>query len=593
MKVIKNKFLPTTREEVFQRGWDAVDVILVTGDAYVDHPSFGIALIGRWLEAHGYRVAILAQPRYDSPEDFQRFGRPRLFFGISAGNLDSIVANYTGNAKVRDRDDYSPGGNPYFGEEKVKVAKRRPDRATLIYSNLARAAYGNVPVILGGIEASLRRFVHFDYQQAKLRTSLLTDAKADLLVFGMGERAVLEIARRLELGEDLTGIPGTCERLSDKEREARTFDEPPLVLESWDVLRTDVSRFMTVELAVDSHARALSRVPLLQRQQAMWVLQNRPAEPLSVTELDALYTLPFARAPHPSAGDVPAYRMIRHSVTIVRGCSGNCSFCAIARHQGPQVTSRSCESILEEVRCITQMPDFKGTISDLGGPTANLYGTSCAKPSPCSRHDCFYPKVCPHLRVEENAFLELLEKVSLVHGVTHVHVSSGLRMELLLRTPGLLARLLTRHIPGAMKIAPEHTEPEILRLMHKSGSECLPDFLRKCRDIAAKRGRKILFTPYFISAHPGCTLEDMEMLARKIRKMGLSVRQFQDFTPTPGTLSTAMYVTGLDRDTLKPIHVPRGGKERRTQRLLLEEMRPWEQGKKAKPGRRSSRVPSM
>ncbi|GKT09275.1 YgiQ family radical SAM protein [Desulforhabdus sp. TSK] len=588
----ESQFLPTTREEMLQRGWDAVDVILVTGDAYVDHPSFGVALIGRWLEAHGYRVAVLPQPRWDTPEDFMSLGRPRLFFGITAGNLDSIVTNYSGNAKVRDQDDYSPGGNPYFGAEKVKTAKRRPDRATLIYANLARAAYGNVPVVLGGIEASLRRFVHYDYQQGKLRASILTDAKADLLVYGMGERAVLDIARRLERGQPLHGIPGTCERLTGRERDLLDTQcpgaspGPPLVLDSWDDIQNDVSCFMAAELAVDRHARALSNVPVLQRQQAMWVLQNPPAAPLTTAELDVVYALPFLRAPHPAAGDVPAYRMIRHSVTIVRGCSGNCSFCAIARHQGPVVVSRSRESVLEEVRRVTRMPDFRGTVSDLGGPTANLYGTSCAKASPCTRHDCLFPKVCPSLRTNEPVYLDLLEKASKVEGVKHVMVSSGLRMELLLRTPQLLSRLLLHHTPGALKIAPEHTEPEILRLMHKSGAGVLPQFLKKCRELMEKEGRTIRFTPYFISAHPGCTLQDMEALAKKIRSLGLAVRQFQDFTATPGTLATAMYVTGLNRDTLAPLHVPRGGRERRLQRLVLESMRPREPEVTPRPQRK-------
>lgn len=316
-----------------RRGWDSVDVVLVTGDAYVDHPSFGVALIGRWLEAHGCRVAILAQPGWESPESFKVFGRPRLFFGITAGNLDSIVANYSGNGKVRDTDDYSPGGNPYFGKIREKQFKRRPDRATILYANLARAAYGDVPVVLGGIEASLRRFVHYDYQQVKLRASVLADAKADLLVYGMGERQVVEIASRIEREEGLAGIPGTCERLSDRQLAERLpDDEDVLTLPSWDEILSDTARFMQAETLIDRHARALSSKPVLQRQQAAWVLQNPPADPLTSAELDRVYSLPFARAPHPGSGDVPAYRMIRHSVTTVRGCSGNCSFCAIARH---------------------------------------------------------------------------------------------------------------------------------------------------------------------------------------------------------------------------------------------------------------------
>lgn len=387
-------FLPSNREEMRVRGWGQVDMVLVTGDAYVDHPSFGIALIARWLEAHGYRVGILAQPRHEDPSAFLAMGRPRLFYGISAGNLDSIVSNYTGNVRVRDTDVYSPEGNPYFGRERSRAGRRRPDRATIRYAQLARAAYPDVPIVLGGLEASLRHFVHYDYQQARLRASVLTDAKADLLVYGMGERAVLEVANCLEKGQGLSGIPGTCERLTEAERSRRCFAQPPDLLPSWEEIQEDRSRFLEAELTVDRHARALSQVPLLQRQQTHWVLQNRPAVPLTSAEHDALYALPFARAPHPSAADVPAYRMIQHSVTIVRGCFGNCSFCAIARHQGPVVTSRSRESVLEEVRGLAAMPNFTGTVTDLGGPTANLYGTSCNRERPCHRRDCLYPGVC-------------------------------------------------------------------------------------------------------------------------------------------------------------------------------------------------------
>lgn len=554
-----------------ERGWDAVDVVLVSGDAYVDHPSFGIALVGRWLESHGFRVAILPQPRHDGPADFTRFGRPRLFFGISAGNLDSVVANYSGNAKVRDRDDYSPHGNPYFGRQRDKSSRRRPDRATIRYSNLARAAYGDVPVVIGGLEASLRRFVHYDFQQARLRASILTDSKADLLVYGMGEKAVLEIAGRLAAGQRPAGIAGTCERLTEKEAAARDLTGRSRLLPSWDDIGDKKSLFLEAERTIDRHSRALSQSPLLQKQQAMWVLQHPPAPPLTPGEMDRLYELPYCRAPHPAAIDVPAWRMIRHSVTIVRGCSGNCSFCAIARHQGPVITSRSPASILGEVKKVAARPDFDGTISDLGGPTANLYGTSCGSPKPCRRRDCLFPGICRHLRIDEDLFCSLLERASSVPGVRHLFVSSGMRMELLLRTPKLLERLILRHTPGTMKIAPEHTEHRILKLMHKSGPRVLTDFLAAARKIAARRKKAIHFSPYFISSHPGCRKEDMRRLAQKAEKLGLPTRQLQDFTPTPGTLATAMYVTGLDRDTMKPIHVARGTGERRAQRKALED----------------------
>jgi len=555
------------------RGWDRVDIVLVTGDAYIDHPSFGVALIGRWLESHSFRVAVLAQPHHDSPKDFTIFGRPRLFFGITAGNMDSIVANYTANAKVRDVDDFSPAGNPYFGDTPKKSARRRPDRATIRYANLARAAYRDVPIILGGLEASLRRFTHYDYQQQKIRASILTDAKADLLVYGMGERPILEIANRLQAGRDLHNIPSTCERLTDREFGARDFAEPPQALPALAAIQKEPTAFLTAELQIDKQARAAAATELAQKQQALWVLQHRPAAPFSTKELDALYDLPFVRSPHPQAKRVPAYTMIRHSIAIVRGCSGNCSFCAISRHQGPQITSRSIDSITAEARQVAAMADFKGTISDLGGPTANLFGVSCSKSS-CNRHDCLYPKTCRHLKVDEKAFLDLLDAVGRVPGVQHLYISSGLRMELLLKTPKLLSRLIDQHLPGAMKIAPEHTEKNILRLMHKTGPELLQQFLDTCRAMAARQQKTIHFTPYFIASHPGCTMADMQRLTETVTRLGLQVRQFQDFTPTPGTLSTAMYVSGCDRDTGQPIPVARKTSERRAQRRLLEKIRP-------------------
>lgn len=563
---MESNFLPTNRQEMLARGWKRPDVVLVTGDAYVDHPSFGISLIGRWLEAHGFKVAILAQPHHQNSRDFKEFGAPRLFFGITSGNLDSIVANYTGNGKVRDQDSYSPDGNPYWHKTKSKQERRRPDRATIRYTTLAKEACPGVPIILGGLEASLRRFVHYDYQQARLRASVMTDAKADLLVFGMGERAILTIAERLDNHEPISGIPGTCERLTPKEFESRASTEQPLTLPSWHEIAAQPAGFMAAELIIDKHARALSPQPLSQKQQAMYLWQNRPAAPLEPEELDRLYRLPFQRAPHPDFANVPAWRMVKDSVTIVRGCSGNCSFCAITRHQGPMVISRSSKSIVEEVKELARSSHFNGTISDLGGPTSNLFATSC-KVKDCRRHDCFFPDLCKNLEIDEDRFLDLLEQCARIDGVKHLHISSGLRMELLLKTPKLLKKLIDKHLPGAMKIAPEHTENEVLRLMHKPGGKLLSEFLDRCQKLAGKR--KLHFVPYFIASHPGCTEADMQNLATKVKKLGMEVRQFQDFTPTPGTISTAMYVTGLDRDGRK-IKVAKGTTARRQQRKALE-----------------------
>ncbi len=568
-------FLPTTVAECSLRGWHEVDIVLVTGDAYVDHPSFGVALIGRWLEAHGFRVAILAQPDYrQGCEDFKRFGRPRLFFGITAGNLDSIVANYSGNGKIRENDPFSPDGDPYFPGERRKSNRRRPDRATIVYANRTQAAWPGVPIVLGGLEASLRRFIHYDYRQEKLRTSILADAKADLLVYGMGEQTVLEIARCLAGDAGLEGIPGTCEFLRPDAGRRLAESGDATHLPGWSEIETDRKKFMFAELKIDERARlgAESSEILIQEQKSGWIKENRPAAPLTPAELDRVYELPFVRQTHPQAAKVPAFSMIRDSLTIVRGCSGNCSFCALTRHQGARVVSRTQKSIVREAETVTGQVGFSGTISDLGGPTANLYATSCASHKSCKRQDCLYPSVCTHLQVDEKAFISLLDAVSKIDRVKKVLISSGLRFTLLLRTPKLLARLIARHLPGVMKIAPEHSDPEILRLMHKNDALELDVFLKECRRLAREAKVKVDFTPYLISAHPGCTIKEMRDLAQTIVKNGLKARQYQDFTPTPGTLSTAMYVTGLDRDTLTPIPVPKGAAERRRQRLELEKV---------------------
>lgn len=577
--------LPATAAECRARGWQEIDIILVTGDAYVDHPSFGIALIGRLLESSGYRVAILAQPRYDCNDDFKRFGRPRLFFGISGGNLDSIVANYTGNGKVREKDAYSPGGNPWRGSQREKQARRRPDRASLFYANLARSAYKDVPIILGGVEASLRRFVHYDYKQEKLRGSLLSDAKADLLVYGMGEKAVLQIAEQLDRGHALAGIAGTCERLSEKEFQAweENHKEEITLLPSWQDIEQQQALFLQAEKEVDAQARSFAKKILVQKQQSAWIIQHPQPQILSSEEMDSLYELPFTRCEHPAFPDVPAARMIQHSLTTVRGCCGNCSFCAITRHQGPAITSRSRESLLREAETVSSMKNFNGTISDLGGPTANLYGVSCRIGS-CKRYDCLYPKVCKNLQIDEESLLSLLREISALPRVRHVFISSGLRMELLTRTPKLLKEIIRSHTPGALKIAPEHTEQEVLELMHKESHEHLQNLVNLGRRLAQELHKTIHFTPYIISAHPGCREQHTAALVQRLQQLDLELTQFQDFTPTPGTLATAMYVTGLHRDTGKPIYVARNHSERMKQRLILEK----ELHRKQKPSRSSS-----
>lgn len=576
--------LPVTAEECHKRGWDWVDIVLVTGDAYIDHPSFGIALIARLLEKNGYRVAILAQPRHHNAQDFLRFGKPRLFFGITAGNLDSIVANYTGNGKVRDHDSYSSDGNPWWPGPQLKANRKRPDRASIVYANLARSAYNDVPIVMGGVEASLRRFVHYDYKQNRLRGSVLTDGKADLLIYGMAEKTLLETAKRCQQGHSLSSLEGSCERLTESQFAQfrdNLASEDLTYLPSWDEINRNTSYFMDAELLVDKFARERSSQTIVQKQQSAWVVQHPAQDVLTENELDELYSLPFTRTPHPLAGDVPAYRMIRHSVTIVRGCSGNCSFCAITRHQGPLVRCRSRQSIIEEANKITQMDDFTGTISDLGGPTANLYGTSC-RIGGCKKHDCLYPQVCKHLQINEQAMLDILQSVSSLNKVKHVFVSSGLRMELLLKTPCLLNKLISSHTPGSLKIAPEHTEEEVLRLMHKESHEILKDLVKQCKQIGKARHKKVELTPYIITGHPGSSEQSAFNVVKKMKEIGLNVRQFQDYTATPGTISTAMLVSGKDRKG-KAVTVPSAAQKKRQRNILEQAFHKRTKAVKAKP----------
>jgi uncharacterized radical SAM protein YgiQ len=573
---LRNIPLPASWQECSTRGWTDLDILLVTGDAYVDHPSYGVSLIGRLLLSHGYRVAILAQPRFDTSDDFRSFPVPLLFCGITAGNLDSIVANYSGNGKVRDTDAYSHQGNPWRGAIQSKTERRRPDRASLLYANLARSAFRGIPIVLGGIEASLRRFIHYDYKQEGLRPSFLTDAKADILVYGMGEKAVLKIAAACKNKEPISHIAGTCQRLTDRELSTYFPDfkgkssQKFCLLPSWEEIGVQLHRFLDAELELDRHARACSPRIILQRQQSHWVVQYPASPPLTPDELDALYTLPFTRKPHPPEQEIPAYRMIKDSVTIVRGCSGNCSFCAITRHQGPAIISRSKNSIVVECQRIAQAENFGGTITDLGGPTANLYGTSCTIGS-CKKRDCLFPKLCPNLQIDEEVFLTLLQDVSAIEGVKHLFISSGVRMELLLKAPRLLEAILRSHTPGLLKIAPEHSDENLLVLMHKEPHLLLQNFVKKCRDLGQKIGRKIILEPYLIVSHPGSSPELAKKLGEDLQKLGLKARKFQDFTPTPGTLSTAMYVTGLRPDTKQAITVPRCHSHRLKERRMLEE----------------------
>ncbi|WP_298272843.1 YgiQ family radical SAM protein [Geobacter sp.] len=552
-------FLPLTKEEAAARGWRELDVIFVTGDAYIDHPAFGVPLLARWLEFHGFRVGIIAQPDWRSRELFLALGRPRLFFAVSAGAMDSMVAHYTPARKLRHDDAYTPGNRH----------GARPNRATIVYTSRLKECFRDVPVVIGGIEASLRRHAHYDYWEDKVRRSLLVDAKADLLVFGMGERPLLEVAQRLRSGEPfsaLTDIRGTALM-------AREAGADAVVLPSFEAVAADRLRYAEAfRLAADETNPFCARA-VAQRHGERYVVCNPPALPLSEAEMDALYALPFARAPHPSYKEtIPAYEQIKASVTTHRGCFGGCSFCAITHHQGKFIQSRSESSIAGEIERMVRMPWFRGSVSDVGGATANMYGLGCGHTdagASCRKESCLYPRPCRHLVTSDRRAAALLRRVRGIRGVTHAAVSSGVRYDLLERQPRYLEQLLAHHVGGRLKVAPEHVVGRVTNLMHKPGAELFERFLSLFLRESARLGKRQFVVPYLISGHPGCTLEDMVELALFLKKHGLRVEQVQDFTPTPGSLSTCMYYSGIDPATGRKVHVARSDREKLLQKALL------------------------
>ncbi len=528
-------FLPTKLS-----GNTPFDVILVTGDAYIDHPAFGAAIVGRWLESHGLRVGVIAQPDWRSDADFTHLGKPRLFFGVTAGNIDSVVANYTPTGKPRTDDAYSPGNR----------AGARPDRATIVYAQSLRRLFPRTPIVLGGIEASLRRLPHYDFQQQKVRNSVLFDSRADAIVYGMGERAVLEIAERLQHSEPLNDIPGTvCSVVQPNEPE-------PVVLPGPDDARDDLR---ALHLVFERHH--LTRT-LYMPFAGRWLRHNPPAAPLETHELDAVYALPFARAPHPDyAGqDIPAFTRIRDSITSHRGCFGGCRFCALGYHQGKHIRSRSEASILAEVNRLATAPAFRGTISDIGGPTANMYGMRCKRDiaTTCPRPSCLQPDICPHLDASHKSLRHLLRQAAGHPAVQHLFVASGIRFDLALREPAYIDDIATRFTGGHLKLAPEHIAPRVLSAMGKPGAGLYEQFCARFKQASEKAGKQQYVLPYIMIGHPGETLTDTIELALWLHGHGIRVRQVQQFTPTPMSLSTCMYVTGRDFDTGAPLHVPRG-----------------------------------
>ena len=566
----RQDFLPTTGQDLQERGWDRPDFILVTGDAYVDHPSFGAALISRLLEAEGYRVAILAQPDYMDPESFRIFGRPRLAFLVTAGNLDSMVANYTVNCKFRKNDAYSPGGR----------GGARPDRACLVYTNIIRRAYKKVPVILGGLEASLRRLNHYDYWSDRLRRSILVDSKADMLVYGMGERAILEIAGRMDSGEplsEMTDIRGTAVKIKDLPQD---FDG--YVLPDFQEISSRPSVFAQSFLIQHQNTDPQNAKPLAEAHFDYYVLQNRPQLPLSQSEMDRVHELPYTRREHPGYDQdkgVPAIDEVKFSIISSRGCFGGCHFCALTFHQGRIIRSRSHGSIIMEAQGFLKDPEFKGYIHDVGGPTANFRQPACKKQQKhgaCSDRACLTPKPCPSLRADHSDYLSLLRKLRNLKGIKKVFIRSGIRYDYLLsdQDQTFFHELVKHHISGQLKVAPEHVSSQVLRLMGKPDFSVYREFTERYSSLNRQYGKKQYLIPYFIASHPGATLSEAIKVAEYLQEIRFLPEQVQDFYPTPGTLSTCMYYTEIDPWSGKKVHVAKSRKERAMQRALLQFNRP-------------------
>ncbi len=574
-------WLPITKKETDLRGWNEVDIVIITGDAYVDHPAFGAAVIGRVLESHGYKVALIPQPNWrDDLRDFKKFGKPRLFFGISAGAMDSMVNHYTANKRLRSNDAYTPGGEAGF----------RPDYATITYSNILKKLYPDTPVIIGGIEASLRRVTHYDYWADELRPTIMLDSKADLGVYGMGELAIVEIAKALDENkkiEEITNVPQTFFlRTRQGTRQATS------VQSEWNDLRlasheeclkdkkTYASNFKNVE--IESNKKHANR--LLQDVGSYTLYINPPYPTMTEAQIDASFDLPYTRLPHPKyakRGVIPAYEMIRHSVNIHRGCFGGCAFCTISAHQGKFVASRSKKSIMREVKQVVEMEDFKGYISDLGGPSANMYrmkGKDESLCEKCVRPTCIQPNICKNLDTNHHPLIELYKEVDKMPQVKKATIGSGIRYDLFLTNEdpsGKLGydeyfeQLMKRHVSGRLKVAPEHSSDEVLKLMRKPSFNLFVKLKKKFDKVNEKFHLNQQLIPYFISSHPACTLTDMAELAVKTKDLGYRLEQVQDFTPTPMTLATEIYYSGYDPYTLKPVFVAKTKQEKLDQQRFF------------------------
>ena len=560
-----NEFLPISKKDMLERGWEQLDFIFVSGDAYVDHPSFGPAILCRLLEKHGYKVGIIPQPDWHSTRDFNRLGKPRLGFLVSAGNMDSLLNKFTAAKKVRHQDAYSPGGKAGF----------RPERATIVYCNRLRELYADVPIIIGGIEASLRRMAHYDYWSNSVRRSILVDSQADLLVFGMGERALLEIAADLQQGvaiENIQDVQGTCYRVPNMDY---AWDYLPLP--SYSEVKNQKDKFAKAFKIEYLEQDAIRGKRIAQQNDEWCVVQNPPARPLNEAEMDEIYDLPYQRTWHPiydKAGGVPAIKEVQFSLVSQRGCFGGCNFCAIISHEGRIIQRRSQASLIREAKILTKMPGFKGYIHDVGGPTANFRRPSCdaqLKRGTCRGKPCLSPLPCKNLVADHSDYIELLRKLRALPGVKKVFVRSGIRFDyLLLAKDDFLTELCKYHVSGQLKIAPEHISDRVTRLMGKSNRQVYLQFVAKFKRINQKLGLKQYLVPYFMSSHPGSKLEDAIELAEFIRDMGYHPQQVQDFIPTPGTLSTCMWYTGIDPLTGEKVYTAKTYEEKLMQRSLMQ-----------------------
>ena len=559
-------FLPTSAKEVKARGWSELDVILFSGDAYVDHPSFGAAVIGRQLESYGYRVAIVPQPNWrDDLRDFKKLGKPRLFFGVTGGNMDSMVNHYTANLRLRSDDAYTPAG----------VAGFRPDRAVTVYCQCLRSLYPDTPIIVGGIEASLRRMAHYDYWSNSLKPSILADCGADLLVYGMGEKPIVEIAKAVHNGFNIKTLRKLRQVafLADK-KYVESIEEEKILLHSYEECLKDKTKYAENFRTFEIESNRIKAATLIEPTGDKYLVINPQHPPMSESEIDSSFDLPYTRLPHPRyAGKaIPAYDMIKFSVNLHRGCFGGCSFCTISAHQGKFISSRSERSIMNEIEFITKMEEFRGNLSDLGGPSANMYkmgGRDRSLCEKCSRPSCIFPAICKNLEHNHNHLIALYDKVRKVNGIRHAYIGSGIRYDMFINEPegeNYLREVVKHHTSGRLKVAPEHTESAVLKLMRKPDFSLFEKLHERFHSLCRKENLKYQLVPYCISSHPGCTENDMKSLSRKMGRLNVFLEQIQDFTPTPMTLSSAIYYTGINPYTGEKVFVARDQEAKRRQK---------------------------